>query len=143
MFCRLVHCDLHFVPCRLRAEDAKTDHIFPSVPRKLNGFRINSDLPREPYLPWNRWWWTRMFDAGSKWIRIGQYENSSDRNRWKWIDQQRGVLSSFQELEDVVDSLVGQRRQHSSAVCCTVIRCTHGCSRQAARQAHSRTRLIS
>ena len=35
-----------------------------------DGFGINSDMPREPYLPWNRWWWTRMFDAGFKWIRI-------------------------------------------------------------------------
>jgi hypothetical protein len=41
-----------------------------------NGFGINSDLPREPFLPWDRWWWTRMFDAGVSWIRIGQYENS-------------------------------------------------------------------
>ena len=40
-----------------------------------NGFGINSDLPRPPYLPWDRWWWTRMFDAGVNWIRIGQYEN--------------------------------------------------------------------
>jgi hypothetical protein len=21
-----------------------------------DGFGINSDLPRDPYLPWNRWW---------------------------------------------------------------------------------------
>ncbi len=71
-----------------------------------DGFGINSDMPREPYLPWNRWWWTRMFDAGFKWIRIGQYENSSDRTSWDWIEQKRGVYSSSPELEDVVDSLV-------------------------------------
>jgi hypothetical protein len=71
-----------------------------------DGFGINSDLPREPYLPWNRWWWTRMFDAGFKWIRIGQYENSSDRTSWDWIEQKRGVLASSSELEDQVDSLV-------------------------------------
>lgn len=47
-----------------------------------DGFGINSDLPRDPYLPWNRWSWTRMFDAGFKWIRIGQYENSSDYTSW-------------------------------------------------------------
>ena len=35
---------------------------FPSrVPPKRSpqieaGFGINSDLPRDPYLPWNRWW---------------------------------------------------------------------------------------
>ena len=45
---------------------------FPQVTRTLpekvppkrtsqiqDGFGINSDLPRDPYLPWNRWWWTR------------------------------------------------------------------------------------
>ncbi|HET9305757.1 MAG TPA: hypothetical protein VFO46_07005, partial [Candidatus Sulfotelmatobacter sp.] len=71
-----------------------------------DGFGINSDLPRDPYLPWNRWWWTRMFDAGFKWIRIGQYENSSDRTSWDWIEQKRSVYSSSPELEDAVDSLV-------------------------------------
>ena len=71
-----------------------------------DGFGINSDLPREPYLPWNRWWWTRMFDAGFKWIRIGQYENSSDRTSWDWIEQKRGVYASSPELEDAVDSLL-------------------------------------
>ena len=94
----------------LRAEDVKkqlTDHVPPKRSSQIHdGFGINSDLPREPYLPWNRWWWTRMFDAGFKWIRIGQYENSSDRTSWDWIEQQRGVYSSSQELEDAVDSLV-------------------------------------
>lgn len=71
-----------------------------------DGFGINSDLPRDPYLPWNRWWWTRMFDAGFKWIRIGQYENSSDRTSWDWIEQKRGVFASSRELEDYVNSLV-------------------------------------
>jgi len=71
-----------------------------------NGFGINSDMPRDPYLPWNRWWWTRMFDAGFKWARIGQYENSSDRTSWDWIEQKRGMFSSSPELEDYVDSLV-------------------------------------
>ena len=54
------------------------DHIPPKRSSQItDGFGINSDLPREPYLPWERWWWGRMFDAGVKWIRIGQYENSS------------------------------------------------------------------
>jgi len=47
-----------------------------------------------------------MFDAGFKWARIGQYENSSDRTSWDWIEQKRGVFSSSPELEDAVDSLV-------------------------------------
>src|ERR1700757_42744 len=92
---------------------------FPQVARKLpqrlppkrtsqiqDGFGINSDLPRDPYLPWNRWWWTRMFDAGFKWIRIGQYENSSDYTSWDWIEQKRGVHATSPLLEDAVDSLI-------------------------------------
>jgi len=71
-----------------------------------SGFGINSDLPREPYLPWSRWWWTRMFDAGVNWIRIGQYENSSDYTSWDWVEQKRGVFAIKPELDDYVDSLV-------------------------------------
>jgi len=86
-----------------------------SVPRKVppkrssqihDGFGINTDLPREPYLPWNRWWWTRMFDAGFKWVRIGQYENSSEPTSWDWVERRRGVYATSQELDDYVDSLV-------------------------------------
>ena len=83
------------------------DHVPPKRSSQIhNGFGINSDMPRDPYLPWNRWWWTRMFDAGFKWARIGQYENSSDRTSWDWIEQKRGAFSSSPELEDYVDSLV-------------------------------------
>jgi len=97
-------------PSRLTAADMRKplpDHVPPKRSSQIeDGFGINSDLPRDPYLPWNRRWWTRMFDAGFKWIRIGQYENSSDRTSWDWIEQKRGVYSSSQELEDYVDSLV-------------------------------------
>ncbi len=97
-------------PSRLTAADMRKplpDHVPPKRSSQIeDGFGINSDLPRDPYLPWNRWWWTRMSDAGFKWIRIGQYENSSDRTSWDWIEQKRGVYSSSQELEDYVDSLV-------------------------------------
>jgi hypothetical protein len=71
-----------------------------------DGFGINSDLPRDPYLPWDRHWWTNMFDAGVSWIRIGQYENSSDYTSWDWIEQKRGVLAIPPGLDDYVDSLV-------------------------------------
>lgn len=86
-----------------------------SIPRKVppkrssqiqDGFGINTDLPREPYLPWNRWWWTRMFDAGFKWVRVGQYENSSEPTSWDWVERKRGVYASSQDLEDYIDSLV-------------------------------------
>ena len=90
---------------------AQTKKLPEKVPPKRtsqieDGFGINSDLPRDPYLPWNRWWWTRMFDAGFKWIRIGQYENSSDSTSWDWVEQKRGVYTSSQLLEDYVDSLI-------------------------------------
>ncbi len=94
------------------AAQAAGGHSLPShiPPRRSSqiqdGFGINSDLPRNPYLPWDRWWWTRMFDAGLKWIRIGQYENSSDWTSWDWIEQKRGVLAVAPELDDYVDSLV-------------------------------------
>ncbi len=82
-------------------------HIPPRRTSQIqDGFGINSDLPRNPYLPWDRWWWTRLFDAGVKWIRIGQYENSSDWTSWDWIEQKRGVLAVAPELEDYTDSLV-------------------------------------
>lgn len=83
------------------------DHVPPKRSSQIqDGFGINSDMPRDPYLPWNRWWWTRMFDAGFKWIRIGQYENSSDYTSWDWIEQKRGVMATAPELDDYIDSLV-------------------------------------
>src|SRR5207249_4081608 len=60
----------------------------------------------DPYLPWDRWWWTRMFDAGVSWIRIGQYENSSEPTSWDWVEQRRGVYAAPPGLDDYVDSLV-------------------------------------
>ncbi len=82
-------------------------HVPPKRSSQIqDGFGINSDLPREPYLPWNRWWWTRMFDAGVSWIRIGQYENSSDPTSWDWVEQKRGVFAVAPEVDDYVDSLV-------------------------------------
>jgi hypothetical protein len=92
--------------CFAQAQRHVPDHVPPKRSSQIeDGFGINSDLPRDPYLPWNRWWWTRMFDAGFKWIRIGQYENSSDRTSWDWIEQKRGVYASSPELEDAIDSL--------------------------------------
>jgi len=94
----------------MTAADSKrqfADRVPPKRSSQIqDGFGINSDLPRDPYLPGNRWWWTRMFDAGFKSIRIGQYENSSDRTSWDWIEQKRSVYAGSQELEDYLDSLV-------------------------------------
>jgi hypothetical protein len=71
-----------------------------------DGFGINVNLPRTPYLPWNRWWWTRMADAGVKWVRIGQYEDSSDLTSWDWIEQKRGVYAVPPGLDDYLEWLV-------------------------------------
>ena len=80
------------------------------VPRRSSqihdGFGLNSDLPRDPYLPWNRWWWTRLFDAGINFVRVGQYENSSDYTSWDWVERKRGKYSIPPEVEDEIDSLV-------------------------------------
>jgi hypothetical protein len=100
---------LILLPTGVAAQSSRTvpDHVPPKRSSQIHdGFGINSDLPRDPYLPWNRWWWTRMFDAGFKWIRIGQYENSSDYTSWDWIEQKRGVYAASPLLEDAVDSLV-------------------------------------
>ncbi|PYX10503.1 MAG: hypothetical protein DMG88_02135 [Acidobacteria bacterium] len=95
------------LPCFAQSKRLVPDHVPPKRSSQIqDGFGINSDLPRDPYLPWNQWWWTRMFDAGFKWVRIGQYENSSDRTSWDWIEQRRGVYASSPELEDAVNSLL-------------------------------------
>jgi hypothetical protein len=98
-------------PVRSAQAEAKRsvpDHIPPKrssqIRDGLGG--VNTSLPREPYIPWNRWWWTGMFDAGIKWARIGQYEDTSDITGWDWIEQKRGEFSSLPELDDYVDSLV-------------------------------------
>lgn len=56
-------------------------------------------------LPWNRRWWTRLFDSGVKWVRIGQYENSSDLTGWDWIEQTRGVFKTTTDLDEAIRSL--------------------------------------
>ena len=71
-----------------------------------DGFGVNSPLPRDPWLPWNRRWWTRMYDGGFNWVRLGQYENSSDKTSWDWVEQNRGVLRVPADVDDYIDWLV-------------------------------------
>ena len=89
------------------ADQQLPDHLTPRRSSQIHdGFGINSDLPRDPFIPWNRWWWTRMFDAGVNFIRIGQYENSSDYTSWEWVERKRGEYSVVPELDDYINSLV-------------------------------------
>ena len=77
------------------AQPRLPDRVPPKRSSQIEaGFGVNSDLPREPYLPWDRRWWTRMFDAGIGWIRIGQYENSSEPTSWDWVEQKRACTRS-------------------------------------------------
>jgi hypothetical protein len=89
------------------AESNTPEQIPPKrSPQITDGFGINTPLPREPYLPWNKHWWTCLFDAGFGWVRIGQYENSSEQTSWDWVEQKRGIYAVTREVDDYVDSLV-------------------------------------
>ncbi|MFB3923355.1 MAG: hypothetical protein ACE145_16655 [Terriglobia bacterium] len=90
-------------------------HAGEGIPRRVParrstqlaaGFGMNQSLPREPRLPWSRPWWTRLFDSGVKWVRIGQYENSSDMTSWDWVEQTPGHYAVIPELDEAVRSLV-------------------------------------
>jgi len=49
------------LPCFAQSKRLVPDHVPPKRSSQIqDGFGINSDLPRDPYLPWNQWWWTRM-----------------------------------------------------------------------------------
>ncbi|MGA3222305.1 MAG: hypothetical protein ABSC65_01025 [Acidobacteriaceae bacterium] len=63
-------------------------------------------MPRLPYLPWSERWWTRMFDAGIKYVRIGQYEDTSDQVGWDWVEQKKGQFRLGSKIDDYVNSLV-------------------------------------
>ena len=71
-----------------------------------DGFGMNLTLPRDPRLPWTRHWWTRVFDSGVKWVRLGQYENSSEKTSWDWVEQTRGAYTVRPEVDEAIRSLV-------------------------------------
>ena len=70
-----------------------------------DGFGVNLPLPRDPHLPWTQVWWTRLFDSGVKWVRIGQYENSSDKTSWDWVEQEPGIYRVLPEVDEAIRSL--------------------------------------
>jgi hypothetical protein len=82
----------------------------PEVPPRRStqlsaGFGVNLPLPRDPRLPWTRHWWTSISDSGVKWVRLGQYENSSDKTSWDWVEQSPGVYSVRPEVDEAIRSL--------------------------------------
>jgi hypothetical protein len=46
-----------------------------------------------------------MFDGGFKWVRIGQYEDTSDQTGWDWVEQRRGKYEIPPGVDDFVNSL--------------------------------------
>jgi hypothetical protein len=71
-----------------------------------DGFGMNLSLPRDPRLPWTKPWWTRVPDSGVKWIRLGQYENSSEKTSWDWVEQTSGIYTVRPEVDEAIRSLV-------------------------------------
>jgi len=80
------------------------------IPRRratqlLDGFGVNLDLPRRPRMPWTKSW-TPLFDSGAKWVRIGQYENSSEKISWDWVEQTPGHYAVPVDADEAVRSLL-------------------------------------
>jgi hypothetical protein len=86
-------------------------HAVPSkIPKRrstqlLDGFGVNVDLPRLPRMPWTKTW-TPLFDCGVKWVRIGQYENSSEKTSWDWVEQTPKHYAVVRDVDEAVRSLL-------------------------------------
>jgi hypothetical protein len=94
------------VPSLTRGQSVRKE-VPPRRSTQLDdGFGVNLPLPREPHLPWNSRWWTLLFDSGVKWVRLGQYENSSEKTGWDWVERTRGVYRVPTEVDEAVRSLV-------------------------------------
>ena len=65
-----------------------------------------------------------MFDAGVNFIRIGQYENSSDYTSWDWVERKtRANIQSFRS--SMITSILSLRMASiSKSSCSTGIRST-------------------
>jgi hypothetical protein len=70
-----------------------------------DGFGMNIALPREPRMSWTSHSWTPIFDSGVKWVRIGQYENSSEKTSWDWVEQTPGHYSVLPDVDEAIRSL--------------------------------------
>jgi hypothetical protein len=81
-----------------------------SIPRRssiqlLDGFGVNIILPRQPRMPWSKTW-APIFDSGVKWVRIGQYENSSEQVNWDWVEQTPGHYVVPNGADEAIRSLL-------------------------------------
>ena len=105
--CVLLSCALSVEPLPGADGPKIPDYIPPKRSGQVvDGFGVNVPLPRDPYLPWSQHWWTRIFDSGFKFVRIGQYENCTDYTSWDWVERKRGHYAIPKEVDDYVDSLV-------------------------------------
>ena len=89
---------------------AEAQNVPAKIPRRsstqlLDGFGVNVNLPRRPRMPWTKTW-TPLFDCGVKWVRIGQYENSSEKISWDWVEQAPGRYAVPEDADEAVRSLL-------------------------------------
>jgi hypothetical protein len=94
----------------LLLQSAFAQDVPSKIPRRrstqlLDGFGVNLNLPRRPRMPWTKTW-TPLFDSGVKWVRIGQYENSSEQISWDWVEQMPGHYAVPEDAEEAVRSLL-------------------------------------
>jgi hypothetical protein len=54
-------------------------------------------------MPWTTL--TLLFDSGAKWVRIGQYENSSEQVSWDWVEQTPGHYAVPENADEAIRSL--------------------------------------
>jgi len=94
----------------LEQDFAAAKEVPSKIPRRrstqlLDGFGVNLNLPRRPRMPWTKTW-TPLFDSGVKWVRIGQYENSSEKISWDWVEQTPGHYAVPRDADEAVRSLL-------------------------------------
>ncbi len=89
---------------------AQAQDVASKIPRRsstqlLDGFGVNVNLPRRPRMPWTKTW-TPLFDSGVKWVRIGQYENSSEQISWDWVEQTPRHYAVPEDADEAIRSLL-------------------------------------
>ena len=95
---------LQFAFPQAQAQDIPTKIPRRSSIQLLDGFGMNVALPRQPRMPWTKAW-VPLFDAGVKWVRIGQYEAPSDQIGWDWVEQTPGHYAVPEGAEEAIRSL--------------------------------------